>query len=326
MLRLMASHAASVFSTFCVLSLLLPVCLRAQSSAVEQVQEGETLASSDGSSTVRLSDSVLADLLANTSFGFFNFTSTSMEQANQGGARLEAYNYISADYRLSRARRISLRPVFHWATSGANFRGEKKDGEIRLGDAFLNYSATDLLDLPFDFDFKGQMRVYAPTSQASRDSGMMVRLRPWLTASRRLTRNLEFSVNFEPDYYLQSRTASVDSTGRIVGTRNFGYESSVELQYRVSRRFGLGTSFGHDQSWSHASPENYDPNVRGRDRLNEAFVSESANFDVSGSASIGSLFMVLGVSQKRDVLRPREPLSLFRSSESQYYLLSSYRF
>ena len=284
-------------------------------------------ASENGVSRVRRSGSGLTEIVENIRYGFFNFTSIPMQQANQGSGRFEAYNYLTADYRLSPTRRISLRPVFHWSTGGENLRGEFQAGDVRLGDAYLNYSDSGLVDLPYDIDFKSQLRVYAPTSETSQQSGMIVRLRPWFTATRRITRDFDLSLHFEPDYYFQRRTASYDRSGRIVGNRHYGYESSIELQYRISRRFGLGTGIGLDESWSHASPANYEENVFGRDRLGDAYRNQSANFDLSTSASVGPLFVVLGVSQKRDLIRPRvKEFSLLRESESQYYLLSSYRF
>jgi hypothetical protein len=259
----------------------------------------------------------VAKLRRSLSVGFFNFTSVNMEQAHQQAGRLDAYNYFNIDYHIDRSRKISLRPVFQWGTAGTDFKDEYKAGDFKLGDSFIDFIDYNLVELPFDLELSGQMRVYAPTSVDSSAHGMIARVRPWLILTRNLSRDLSVALNFEPDYYFQSRTGFLTDYGAVRGNRHFAYESQLELNYRFMGRLGGQVAMGHNETWSYAVP------IEG---VNEAYHQEDLTIDASLNTSFGGVFMVGGVSQKRDVARPRGKYAFMRSSESQYYLLTSMRF
>jgi hypothetical protein len=277
----------------------------------------ESSAASGLATTTMKRDSWLKRVARDFSVGFFNFSSVPMDQANQQAARIDAYNYFTFDYRIDRSRKISLRPVFQFGTAGTDYRNEYKASDFRLGDAFLNYTEYNIAILPADIEFSAQMRVYAPTSKTSSDQGLITRLRPWFIFSRTFSRSFEIVFNLEPDYYVQSRTGFLDDRNRVKGNRDFGYESSVDFNYRFNRTFGATTSVGHNEMWSHRVPV---------ERVRDRYHTEELTLDASLNMGLKGLFMVAGVSQKRDIARPRGTFALMRENESQYYLLSSVRF
>lgn len=268
-------------------------------------------------STSPSSDGFFSRLASNMSYGFFNFASAPMVQANETAARIESYSYLTADYTIARRRKLSIRPVFQWGTAGTNYRNDYVAGDFKLGDAFVNYSHRGI-EMPADFDFSYQVRVYAPTSEESASKATIARLRPQVEIQRRLTRNWNARFTFEPDYYFQSRTGSANKfTGRPEGHRNYGYESEVELSYQIMRGLSVMGLVGHDEMWHHEMPESGVSLFRREDmRLESGFM-----------ISAGPLFMVVGIGQKRDVSgRQKAEFEFFNDDETQYNLLTSYRF
>jgi hypothetical protein len=255
-------------------------------------------------------------------FGFFNFTNAPMDQTNQHAARVEGYNYISADYKVARNRTFSVRPVFSFGTKGTNYKEEYKTTSLTLGDAFLNYQMSHLLvDLNHNVDLKINWRLYAPTSDESQRYGTITRMRPAFDFKGSMRniglRKLSFISTFEPDYYVQSRTAAIDDKGeKVLGNRKYGYQGDIGLQYDFTRNVSMAGSLGHEQYWSYTSEVN---------SLNETFRSEKGTLDLGISWAVGPAFLIVGISQSRDLARPRGDFQLLNDSESQYYLLNAWR-
>jgi hypothetical protein len=278
--------------------------------------------SSAGTSTSTTTLRSRETLPSRMKFGFFNFTSAAMDQTNQRAARVEGYNYFSADYKVARNRTFSIRPVFTFGTKGTNYKDEYKENSFSLGDAFLNYQMSHLFaDYNHNLDFKINWRLYAPTSDDSQRYGTITRFRPAFEFKGSM-RNIGFNKvsivsSFEPDYYVQGRTAALDDKGeKVLSNRWYGYQGDVGLQYDFNRDVAIAGSIGHEQYWSYTSQAN---------ALNETFRAEKGTIDLGVSWAVGPAFLVVGVSQSRDLARPRGDFSFFNDNESEYYLLNSWR-
>ena len=252
----------------------------------------------------------------NFNAGYFNFSTAPMKYTNLGGAQVFTYNYLSLEYRLGRQHKISFRPVFLYSFAGTDDRGFYRDESFQWGDAFINYTHYDLFNLPFDFDVTSQLKVYAPTSDSSRNRGMVTRIRPYFIASRVMSPGLSLNLHFQPDYYVNERTAFLNDRGFVNTNRHYGYEAFAEVNYRINRYFSAAGSFGHDQMWSHVSVSNN----RGE------FRTEELRGDASISIFYKGLISAVGLSQRHDVLRPRRELQAFNDEETSYYVRSFYRF
>ena len=88
-------------------------------------------------------------------------------------------NYLSFNYRINRDFRISARPAFGYSTAGRNIYGDEVTNEIRARDFSLVAKFSNLMDdtLPAAASLATSLRLYLPSSDASRDSGMIARLR-----------------------------------------------------------------------------------------------------------------------------------------------------
>lgn len=255
-------------------------------------------------------------------YGFFNFSSAPMEQVNQRAARIEAYNYFSLGYRLSATETLALRPAFLLGTKGTNYRDEYKETSFSWADVFLNYKVKYIASRNGgDLDLGVDWRLYFPTSEESQRTGMITRLRPEINIKNSLRRlslkKWSFVSRLEPDYYFQGRTASLDDKGeKALGNRNYGYQGVAGIQYDFTRNVGAAVGIYHAQYWYYSSPAN---DVR------DSFVTEQGGVDFSLGWGIGPAFLIAGISQKRDVLRPRSGFQLMKDSESEYYLLNTWR-
>jgi hypothetical protein len=269
-------------------------------------------------SRTRLSGSGWSQFKRNLGLRFFNFTSAAMEQVGKDGGRLESYNYFSLQYRLSRTEAVAVRPAFFLNSGGSDYRGRFQESEFEWSDLYINYANYGLRFLPFELDYVANLRLYLPTSEASQTRGMIARIRPYFIVGAPLTSRLTYSIHFQPDFYIQSRTGYANDRGFAAGNRNYGYKVFGELSYRLNRTFSLVGEMGHDQMWHHSVP------------VENVAVYQIEEFNVGASVGINwkSLATAIGVTQARNVQRPfnNNNFSLFRDNETQYFARSYYRF
>ena len=270
--------------------------------------DATTLRASRGSTW----DGIKKDL----SSGFFNFTSIKANEANRGHGSLESYNYLSLEYRLSRAEKVFYRPAFLFNFGGSDLRDRDVASKFEWSDGYFGYSSYDLPWLPFEMDYKTEIRAYLPTSEISQKNGMIGRLRGDLKGYVPLTTRSTFLLWFKPDYFIQSRTASTNDRGFAQTNKHFGYDLSANYYYNASRALGIGAAVGHEQYWTHASAaENLD-------------VYRTENLNLSAFIGIGykGLLTHLGFDQSRNIARPRDSFEFVRDTETQYFARSYYRF
>lgn len=305
-------------------TLLLPIAASGQSEATLEAQEMReqaaaaavgTFTSAGSESRAALPGSNWSEIKRNLGVRFFNFSSANMAQANKDGGRLESYNYFSLEYRLSRNEKVAIRPAFFLNSGGTNYRGRFEEADFEWSDLYINYANYSLRLLPFDMDYVTNVRVYLPTSEASQTRGMIMRIRPYFIAGAPLTSRMAYAIHFQPDFYIQSRTGYANG-GYVNGNRNYGYKVFGELAYRLNRTFSIFGTLGHDQMWNHSVPV---------ERV-DVFRQEEVELGVSLGVNWRKLSSAIGISQSRNVARPRNDFSLFRDDETQYFARSYYRF
>lgn len=279
-------------------------------------------ADATGTSTVR-SGGKWSEIKRNIGVGFFSYLTMEASEVNRSKGQLDAYNYPTFEYRTGRGEKLFFRPAFMLYTAGEDLRGTKTDSRFQWSDAFFGYASNSIPWLPFEMDYKSEIRVYVPTSDSSRDEGMIARIRGDLKAHYPLTNRLTFLLWFKPDYFIQTRTAKYlpprtpNERPLVRGTRDYGYELSANLYYQMRGGvFGLGGSVQHEQNWVHASVAENIP----------VFYYEDVSAQVFLGVNAFGFLSHIGVEQKRDVARPRNQFVAFNDNEMQYFARTYYRF
>lgn len=290
----------------------------------EQVKKGAptleegTPPASENTSTLSFGGaSKWKEIQRNIGVGFFNYSNVRTDELNRGNGQLQSYNYPTFEYRLGRGEKVFVRPAFLLNSAGQNNAGRPYDSKFAWSDLYFGYSSYSIPWLPFEMDYKSEIRVYLPTSDTSRAEGMIARIRGDLKAHYPLTNRLTFLLWFKPEYFVQTRTAKLNERGYARGTRDYGYELSANLYYQARGGvWGLGGSVQHSQDWMHASVA---------ENLNSYYYE-----DVSAQVFVGvnafGLLSHIGAEQKRNVARPRDQFVAFTDSEMQYFARTYYRF
>ncbi len=253
----------------------------------------------------------------NLGFGYFNYANVVASEVNRGKGYLSTYNYLSMEYRLGKGEKVFFRPAFLFNTEGENLRRQKTSSAFEWSDSYFGYASYNIPWLPFNMEYKSELRVYIPTSENSQNGGMIARLRGDLKAHYPLTNRITFLLWFKPDYFIQRRTAAVNSRGFANGTKDYGYEASVNLYYQLRGGvWGFGTGLQHEQFWTHASEaENL-----------AVYRREDVQLQVFAGVNAFGFFSHIGVGQTRNVSQPNNPLVALRDTETQYFARSYYRF
>lgn len=294
----------------------------------EQVKKGAP-SLEEGTPTVEENTSTLSlggpskwsEIKRNIGAGYFNYANIKTNELNRGKGYLSTYNYLSLEYRVGRGQKVFIRPAFLFQTAGEEIRRDRnnpqQDSKFAWSDVYLGYSTYSIPWLPFNMDYKSELRVYLPTSETSQNTGMIARIRGDLKAHYPLTSRLTFLLWFKPEYFLQRRTAYTTTTGYVNGTKDYGYELSANLYYQLrGGMFGFGGSVQHEQSWTNPSV------AEGL----YVFRREDVSAQIFAGINAFGFFTHIGAEQSRNVSRPFGDLVAFNDTEMQYFARSYYRF
>lgn len=203
--------------------------------------------------------SVGVSMIENSSANFSNpwgtsFFSLATAPMNQIGsnASVFSYNYIALNYKLSKTRRFSFRPVWQYATSGNNEWGSEQATKSELGDAHFVYADYEIAALG-PANVSTSFKLYAPTSKSSSEDGMILKFRPETYITMNVGRYDTLTYCLKPDFYLQSRTSTFDAKHREYMTDVFKLEHYVEYGWSFSKTFALKPSVGFTEFYTNPS-------------------------------------------------------------------------
>lgn len=267
-------------------------------------------------STSRAPKSKWSEIRRNIGVGYFNYATVDTSEVNRSKGQLTTYNYLTLEYRTGRGEKVFFRPAFLLDSAGEDLRGAKQESRLTWSDVYFGYSSYNIPWLPFNMDYKSEVRLYLPTSDTSQNEGMIARLRGDMKAHYPLTNRLTFLLWFKPDYFFQRLTVK-NVRGFANGTRHYGYDLSANIYYQMRGGvFGFGSSVAHEQSWTHASE------IERTDVFRREDVAAQVFFGINAAG----FFSHIGVEQSRNVSRPRDTFVGFRDTEMQYFARSYYRF
>lgn len=167
-------------------------------------------------------------------------------------------SYISFNYKISNDFRIAARPAFGYALQGTTNSGRETNDRARIRDFSFVAAFSNLFQesLPAAMSYRMAPRLYLPTSDGSKEEGMIARLRLEQSLRWNLDRYTEISIYAKPSYYFQRSTTFLTSAGRPRTSRMADSEHGVELSYDLSKMFSIKPGLNFIESWSNASAAN----------------------------------------------------------------------
>lgn len=170
------------------------------------------------------------------------------------------YNYFSFNYKIDSSSRLAVRPVFTLESPGVNkYDDTVSKWNANWGDWYVQYSKFDLFELG-PFGSRTNLRLYAPTSDASKTNGMIIQFHPELYLETSLRRGTGIEVAFKGDYYFQSRKAYKFKTEsgeeKFTTNKEAELESYVELNQKLTSQFNIKPRLTWFDVWKHRSPVN----------------------------------------------------------------------
>jgi hypothetical protein len=255
----------SLFSKLIFAALLSPVFVHAQinDEPSPTTDRGESTTSTAGVK-FRGFKSAQEDLpLMNENWKLSFFQLAATEPARFDDKKSTAfffYNYFSFNYKIDDSSRFAVRPVFTLESPGVNkYNDTVSKWNMNWGDWYVQYSKFDLFELG-PFGSRTNLRLYAPTSDASKNNGMIAQFHPELFFETSLRRGTGIEIAFKGDYYAHSKKAYSFTTesGKVVYTTNkeAELESYAELNQRLTSKFNLKPRLTWFDEWKHSSPVN----------------------------------------------------------------------
>jgi hypothetical protein len=258
----------------------------------------------------------------NWKVSFFQLASVEAGRLDdQSAASLFMYNFLSFNYKIDNDSRIAIRPVFTISSPGTDKYDEDLNRwKTALGDAYISYSRFNLSDIG-PFGTRANLRLYVPSSEFSRNNGMITQIHPEYYLETSLGRHWGVELQFKGDYFFNSKRAYSFKTesGTVIQTTNkeVELESIAELRYRINRFFAFKPRILWHDEWYLSSPSNNKAS-----RHNQEF-SYGAGFEFRGSENFNTTLQFSNVLQTYP-RRRRESLGLPQNNE--IVALTNYRF
>ncbi len=239
-------------------------------------------------------------------------------------ASLYFYNYFSFNYKLSDDERIAVRPVFEMESPGRNkYNDEVGKWLIRLDDLYVSYSRFNLFEIG-PFGTRANFRVYAPTSEASQNSGLITQLHPEFYMETSLGRNSGIEFQFKGDYFVNSKRSFILKTPSKkeipLTNKETEWETIVEYKYRAHRLFHLKPRVSWLDEWYLSSPEN---NLSGRHTQE---FSAGIGLEWRPTRSFNTTLQFSNVTKIYDTKRGFKRPDLWLPENNEIVALTNYRF
>ena len=202
-------------------------------------------------------------------YSAFSFASMDGGPAQQGGARLGTYNYLSLNYSTEFGRHWSLRVPFRYDSAGFDDfnENEVQKQELNLWDFLVDYTVSSTL-LPGDIEIFQRLRVELPTSDASQAQKKIASLRYTAFASRYLRKGV--MLEYWPDFTWNIHTLSAynNEFGSISNTKRFELKQRLTLWFLANPKIQLGLYTGTQDDWFNSTNAN-DTSRQREGRLSE---------------------------------------------------------
>lgn len=226
-------------------------------------------------------------------------------------------SYISFNYNINNDVRLSARPAFGYSTSGNGRNGDPMMDKATIRDFSFAGSIRNIGEdwLPDDVTLKFKPRLFLPTSDASKDQGLIAKFRFEWEIKYYVGRYNNFRVYLVPNYYFQRNTVYAsqpvgNKPSLLYTTTMADSEHGVEYNYDINKYFALKPAIGFEESWSNTSSVNTD---RERAQFRKSSWYYGGGLEVNPSRAWG---FTLGVRTSKDMINTD------RSEETSYTILT----
>lgn len=173
-------------------------------------------------------------------------------------------SYIAFSYRINRNFRVSARPAFGYSTEGFDQNGNRVENKARIRDFSFAASINNVMEdyLPATTKLKLKPRLYLPTSDSSKDQGMIARFRPEFEFYYYFNRKMNLKFYGKPSYYFQRNTVYIKPSSdpnrpdRVLTTTLADSEHGAELTYDLNKTFAFKPIVAFEETWSNTSKMN----------------------------------------------------------------------
>ena len=110
--------------------------------------------------------------------------------------------------------------------------------------------------IPSAMELRVQPRLYLPTSDKSKQQGLIASLRLETEMRYNFDRELSVRVYFQPRYYFQRNTAFLTDRGSIRTTEMAQSKHGFDFTQRLNRTFAIKPGIEFEDNWSNTSPVN----------------------------------------------------------------------
>lgn len=205
--------------------------------------------------------------------------------------------YVSFSWKLPNDIRLSALPTFGYTTAGNDLSGKEAADKFYWRDFSLAISQNHLFEnyLPARFELKQKARLYFPTSDGSKDEGMIARLRLELESKYNIDRFSSFRMYMKPSYYFQRTTAFLTSAGKTSTSKMADSQHGAEVDWNLNKLFSLKPGFEIEDKWTNKSE------VNAYTSRHTSEISYRMGFEVRPSRDVN---FTVGIQDKRDLIDP----------------------
>lgn len=243
------------------------------SAFLAQAQTATTTASADSSTTSATSvssenaakgGSVVVkndpDYYSKSSFGiaFYSLGGYDDTQFNNPDPSFSMYDaYVSFSWKLPNDIRLAILPTFGYTTSGKDNRGQDAADKFYWRDFSISAAQNNLFEdyIGASWNLKQKARLYLPTSDGSKEEGMIARIRLEFEARYNLDRYSSVRAYIKPSYYFQ-RSKSYLSGTKVKASKLIDAENGAELNWSLNKYFSVKPGFEIKEKWANFSEAN----------------------------------------------------------------------
>jgi hypothetical protein len=242
------------------------------------------------------------DFYTKSSFGMIFYTLGGVDDTQFKGKdpSFSIYDaYVGLSWKISSDVRLSLLPTFGYTTAGNDFKGRDVTDKFSWRDSSIAISQNRVLEqyLPASFDLKQKARLYLPTSDGSKEEGMIARLRLEVEGRYNLDRFSSVRYYAKPSYYFQRTTAFLTSDNKTYTTKKADIQHGPELNWSLSQFFSIKPGFEIEDNWSNESEVNF------REASHKSKISNRLGVEVRPHRDMN---FTLGIQESRNLVDPSE--------------------
>jgi len=200
------------------------------------------------------------DYYSKSSFGmaFYSlggYDDTQFRNSNPSFSMYDAY--VSLSWKMPNDIRLALLPTFGYTTSGNDYRGQEATDKFYWRDFSISVAQNNLFEnyLAAEWNLKQKARLYLPTSDGSKEEGMIARIRLEFEARYNLDRYSSVRAYLKPSYYFQ-RSKSYLSGTKVKASKLIDAENGAELNWSLNKFFSVKPGFEIKEKWTNYSEAN----------------------------------------------------------------------